>query len=68
MKVVVNNKGGLCVVYWTGRTGVLTVSHVTYCGETLDAAKNGALQVPDDVEANACCEDAVREKRYPKLR
>ena len=55
-----------CLVYWTGRVWA-HVGVVTYCNREVDA-KEGVLQVPDDVPACEDCESAVKEHRYPKHR
>jgi hypothetical protein len=66
MKAVISNTiGHPCVIYWTGQVR-LHVGVVTWCRRECNA-KDGVLQVPDDVPCCTNCEDAIRERRYPKL-
>jgi hypothetical protein len=68
MKAVISNGDSTppCVVYWTGRVR-LHVDVITWCDQTHEASE-GVLQVPGDVEVCKSCEQAIKEKRYPRPR
>jgi len=36
-----------CMVYWTGKGGIMSISVLTYCEEELDTSERGVMQVPD---------------------
>lgn len=47
-----------CIVYWTGKTGLVTVETHTYCGEQVSAA-GGVHQLPDNAPLCDDCKAAV---------
>lgn len=36
-----------CIVYWTGKGGLMSINVLTYCDEDLDTSERGVTQVPD---------------------
>ena len=48
-----------CVVYWTGRSGLLSITTRTYCNVEVAAGDAGVTQLPDKSPVCADCKRAV---------
>lgn len=53
-----------CMVYWTGKGGMLSITVTTYCQEELDTSERGVTQVPDrTLQAGQICDACTSSYR-----